>query len=419
MTTPTRIFYAAGPGDAVGSYRKWSTGVDVTSETQLTLSGQFYDFCRTHGMDSYTISSHGSREYVKDGAFIVENRPKPISRPVGIAFHMDMILYGLSLIYSILRFGPHLAVVDSGTTHWFLLSVLKLARIRLIPCLHNTIWPNGFPPKGRVRRALLRLDGWFWRTCADATLCVSPECQRQLETIARAGIGPIFQFRAQYRPALFHAFPQAPAHDARPFRVLFVGRVERAKGVFDIVEIAELLDREFPGQLLYDLCGTGSDLESLRTEIHERGRGSLVRALGRVSREDLINAYANSHVVIIPTRSTFVEGMPAVASEAVLAGRPLITSRLSNALDVLEGAIVEAQPDDPQSYAQCLRRLLCDRALYEDVCAACPPLREQFYDRDRGWTKTLEEAVDSFDRNLLHRSSSARSESPEGSRSSI
>jgi glycosyltransferase involved in cell wall biosynthesis len=250
-------------------------------------------------------------------------------------------------------------------------------------------------------------------------LCVSPECQRQIETIARAGNGPIFQFRAQYRPALFDAFPEAPAHDARPFRVLFVGRVERAKGVFDILEIAELLDREFPGQLQYDLCGTGSDLESLRAEIQQRGLGSLVRALGRVSREDLIGAYASSHVVIIPTRSTFVEGMPAVASEAVLAGRPLVTSRLSNALDVLDGAIVEAQPDSPQSYAHCLRLLLCDRALYADRCAACGPLRQQFYDRDRGWMKTLEKAVLSFDRNLSHLLSSTRSEGPGDSRSSI
>ena len=71
-----------------------------------------------------------------------------------------------------------------------------------------------------------------------------------------------------------------------------------------------------------------------------------------MSREDLVKAYGNSHAVIIPTTSSFTEGMPAVASEAVLTGRPLITSRLSNALDVLEGAVVEA--------CRTIRRAMCN-----------------------------------------------------------
>ena len=197
--------------------------------------------------------------------------------------------------------------------------------------------------------------------------------------------------------------PPPPQHEARPFRVLFVGRVERAKGVFDLLEIAERLERKFPGQFTYDLCGSGNELEGLKTAIQERALGGLVRPLGRVSREKLVKAYANSHVVIIPTTSSFTEGMPAVASEAVLAGRPLITSRLSNALDVLEGAVVEALPDDPESYVQCLERLLTDRALYERCCAACLSLRKQFYDRSLGWTAAMEQAVGSFDgRQLAH-----------------
>src|SRR5439155_12531096 len=43
-----RFFYALGPGDVVDSYHKWSAGIEYTSETQLTLSGQFFDFCKAH-----------------------------------------------------------------------------------------------------------------------------------------------------------------------------------------------------------------------------------------------------------------------------------------------------------------------------------------------------------------------------------
>jgi glycosyltransferase involved in cell wall biosynthesis len=369
----------------------------VATETQLTLSGQFFDFCRDHGLQAYAMSSHPSRGLLRDGPFIVENRPKLISRPQGLSYHLNQILSGLSLISSALRFGAHIVVVDSGATHWFMLSLLKLARVRVIASIHNTFWPNGFLPSSGLRRTVIALDGWFWRNCADATLCVSPECQRQVETISAGRHGPIFQFRAQYLRELFEAMPPPPQHEARPFRVLFVGRVERAKGVFDLLEIAERLERKFPGQFTYDLCGSGNELEGLKTAIQERALGGLVRPLGRVSREDLVKVYGNSHVVIIPTTSSFTEGMPAVASEAVLTGRPLITSRLSNALDVLEGAVVEALPDDPESYVQCLERLLTHCDLYERCCAACLPLRKQFCDRSLGWTAAMEQAVGSFD----------------------
>ena len=61
-----------------------------------------------------------------------------------------------------------------------------------------------------------------------------------------------------------------------------------------------------------------------------------------------------------------------VAAEAILSGRPVLTSRLSNALDVLDAALVEAQPDDPASYVACLRRLIADRALLRRVLPRLP-----------------------------------------------
>src|SRR5580658_1941308 len=93
-TPPTdwpRILYAIGPGNVVDSYRKWSAGQDCNSETSLTFSGQFFDFCRARGV-------------LHDGAFTVENRPKPLANPRGVFFHLNQIWYGLSIIAAALRF---------------------------------------------------------------------------------------------------------------------------------------------------------------------------------------------------------------------------------------------------------------------------------------------------------------------------
>ena len=115
-----------------------------------------------------------------------------------------------------------------------------------------------------------------------------------------------------------------------------------------------------------------------------------------MNRPDLLAVYGRSHLVIVPTRSTFCEGMPMVAAEAILSGRPVLTSRLSNALDVFNAALVEAQPDDPASYVACLRRLIADRHFYEECCRACPTVRPQFYDRDQGLGAAVDRALQSL-----------------------
>jgi glycogen(starch) synthase len=166
--------------------------------------------------------------------------------------------------------------------------------------------------------------------------------------------------------------------------VLFAGRVEREKGVFDLLEIADAFKRESPGRLRIDICGGGDAFDELKQAIADRGLTEDVILHGKLKRPELLACYGQSHVVIVPTRSTFCEGMTMVAAEGILTGRPVVTSRLSNALDVLAGALVEAQPDDPATYVACLRRLMADADYYHACCQACPTVGRQFYDRDQG-----------------------------------
>ena len=179
--------------------------------------------------------------------------------------------------------------------------------------------------------------------------------------------------------------------------MIFVGRVQREKGVFDVVEIADRLECKYPGRLRYEICGSGSDLEELKRAIEGRGLGEVVKVKGRLERPELLAAYGRSHVLIVPTRSNFCEGMPATAAEGILTGRPVLTSRLSNALDVLEGAVVESQPDDLDSYIEGLERLMLDGDYYRQCCEACHAVGTQFYDRDRGFGAALGRALRTLD----------------------
>jgi glycosyltransferase involved in cell wall biosynthesis len=171
---------------------------------------------------------------------------------------------------------------------------------------------------------------------------------------------------------------------------MFAGRIERNKGVFDIVEIAGLLESKEPGRVVFDICGTGSALEELNDFIQRTRLGRNIRTHGKLVRPDLLKRYAACHAVIVPTRSEFNEGMAMVAVEAILCCRPVIASPLVPAVELLSGAVAIATPDDPLSYADAIWRLVENAAYYERLCAACISYREQFYDPRKGLAAALE-----------------------------
>ena len=384
-----RLLYALGPGDVVDSYKHWRASGDVLSQTSRTFSGQFFDFCKRHAHPAWAISYCAPAAKMEDGSIIVENRPKPAG-PSGLRYHIAQLRYAVSIIASALHWRADAVIVDSGTTHWALLSPLKLAGIKVIGSLHNVPWPKGHKPTRLVNRLLLLTDAWFWRHVADAVIAVSPEAEKQVRELAPSFTGVVAQHRAQFNRHDFASLSPPLFCGTAPLRVLFVGRVERNKGVMDLVEIARILEKEVPGRVEFDVCGSGAALDPLKELIRRHGLRATVRIHGQLLRPALLKMYAACHVVIVPTRSDFCEGMPMACAEAILCGRPVITSPLSNADDVLPGALVLAKPDDIRSYADCIEKLLDDPALYERLATACASVQEQFYDVRNGLNAALE-----------------------------
>ncbi len=388
MVKPLRLLYALGPGNVVQSYRHWKAGTDVVSETSRTFSGQFFEFCRQAGHSGYAISYFGEVEKLVDDFMVVENRPKSLPGG-GVRYHISQALYAISIMLTALRWRADVVIIDSGTTHWALLAPLKLLRKNVVGVLHNVPWPSGYKPTQQFKQILFASEGWFWRNVASAVISVSPECERQVRELAGRFTGVAVQCRAQFDRCDFASIPPPPVC-RKPFRVMFAGRIETNKGVFDIVEIAHSLEQELPGQVEFDICGGGPALHDLTASIQRLNLGGVVRMHGKLIRPDLLAIYAACHAVIVPTRSDFCEGLPMVIAEAILCGRPVITSRLSNALEVLSGSIMAAEPDAPRTYADAIKRLLDDLALYEQLRAVCLIHQEQFYDPDTSLTAAFD-----------------------------
>jgi len=243
-----------------------------------------------------------------------------------------------------------------------------------------------------VDRFKWRLNRRFFRRGVFAVLSLSNDITLQVQSMLTGKPVPILPFLPTYRPESFgDGFEPPPLPP--PFRVFFAGRIEKNKGVFDLLEIARGFAAKGQAGIEFDLCGDGSQLEALRHSTTTAGIQDRFRLHGHSTKVFMREMYHRCHVVIVPTTSDFNEGFNKVVAEGVLAGRPVITSSVCPALEYVRDAVLEVPPDQPAAYGDAILKLSSDPALYEAKRSATILVRKQFYDPERGWRSALEQAL--------------------------
>lgn len=288
------------------------------------------------------------------------------------------------MLASVLRFGPDVAVVSEGT-HWFLLTLLAAAGVRVVPSLHVRLAPPGRPERW-VQRTIRRLDRAFFRNTCPAVLAASAEIEGDLAEGVQDRPASL-RFHPLYRKATFAGIKPA-CHEQRPFNVLYVGRLEANKGIFDFLEIAKKTCAA-RWDVHFHVCGIGSAMDELRSRVQAAGLGHRFALHGYCDRDQLARAYGEAHVVVVPTRSEIAEGFNQVVVEAVLAGRPVIASSLCPAVAYAGEAALVVPPDGADAYVEALRRLLDDAQFYHRMQRACTIVQERFYDPSLSWGVVL------------------------------
>ena len=160
--------------------------------------------------------------------------------------------------------------------------------------------------------------------------------------------------------------------------------------------MAQWLEQYEPHAFHFNICGEGSELEPLRERIQQIGLTASVTCYGFCERSKITEILNKCSVVIVPTRTDFEEGFNMVCAEAILAGRPLITSSVCPALNYVRDAAIEVTPNNVQEYSQAILKLARDRALFESKRLACKSVEEQFYDQRNCWGAKLTAAIKSL-----------------------
>jgi D-inositol-3-phosphate glycosyltransferase len=160
----------------------------------------------------------------------------------------------------------------------------------------------------------------------------------------------------------------------RKHMVLFVGRIERLKGIDTLLKAMAIVVQDFPNwREEICVCIVGGDtsedsaivdkemrrLEDLRTEL---GIADLVTFLGARAQDALPDHYSAADVVVMPS---YYESFGMVALEAMACGTPVIASQVGGlsftVQDGVTGFLVPGR--DPPALAKKITLLLKDQVL--------------------------------------------------------
>lgn len=234
-----RVAFLSGPLDAVKVHDSWKSGQEHGYFGSLDVR-DFFEVCSDLKAEGYLITTLPEKHHRQQfGQFLIENRPMP-QRLSGILYHFGTAFWLVRTIPAIVRFRPQLLVICAAANYWFLLSALKCFGIMIVPSLTCTLWPKFARPRSSWR-ILFGLNAVFYSLCVTATIAASEDIARQVRDLLRGKKTPIATYLPIYQRDQFSMF-RPPDFDTRPFKVFFAGRIERDKGVYDLVAIAQTLN---------------------------------------------------------------------------------------------------------------------------------------------------------------------------------
>ena len=382
-----RIAYLSGPCDAAEVYSEWSESrkQDYFGTNYMK---QFFEVCKSLGADAYVITTlSGEYSICQKNGFCLENRPVP-SRLKGAMYHLATVQWFARLAPKLLKFSPDVLIVTINQNHWFSLFYLRWFGVPIVPSFHSVLWPK-YAPVRRSWRFLWKLNRLLILKYVKVALVTSNDIAQQLRTLIDDTKIEIVEHLPTYSASQFRSMLPPTVVPRLPFRVFFAGRIESNKGVYDIVEIARRLNADRQGMFRFDVCGDGGELVALQQRIDSLKLNEVVWCHGNLESQKLSAVLELSHAVIVPTTTKFEEGFNMVCAEAILAGRPVITSAVCPALYYIREAAVEVQPDNVDQYFEAILKLCDDTEYYNQKRQACIALQDQFYDLKNSWGEKI------------------------------
>jgi glycosyltransferase involved in cell wall biosynthesis len=196
----------------------------------------------------------------------------------------------------------------------------------------------------------VRPAAWLFRAVygrADGIAVLGSEFARKLRSL---GYQKSILF--QTLPVQKELWKRSPEESAKrtekkdmEFRILFLARVERKKGIYEALDAYRLVKRFIPSATL-TVAGDGSELARAR-EYARQAELTGISFRGHVSGQEKAAVFQGADVYLFPSYS---EGLPISVLEAMVSGLPIVTTRVGGLPDFFEDGkmgygLTGAQPE--------------------------------------------------------------------------
>jgi len=171
--------------------------------------------------------------------------------------------------------------------------------------------------------------------------------------------------------------------------LLYVGRLDREKGLFDTLRaLAELQSTIDLGQLRLELIGNGPLRKDLEQAIAQENLQTVVHLRGPMGRDKLPLWYSAADALLLPS---WIEPFGRVMLEAMACGAPVLATRTGGPRDhVFDGENgFLFPPRDPGALAQLLRSVITKPS----VLRAMRPKALAYVEQNLSWKRIMERIV--------------------------
>lgn len=150
--------------------------------------------------------------------------------------------------------------------------------------------------------------------------------------------------------------------------ILFLGRLGKRKGIFDLLNVIKQLDDKIPKEIKFYLCGDG-EIESVNERIATLNIGHRVSHVGWIDGSQKEAILQNTMINVLPS---YNEGLPMTILETMARGIPNVSTRIASIPEVIKdgenGFLIT--PGDVESLANCIEKLVIDTALRNNFSKA-------------------------------------------------
>ncbi len=296
------------------------------------------------------------------------------------------ILNILEYIYALIRHNPAKIVINISLKKGFFsknnyIKIGKLFRKKVIVFIHGWDADYEYMLQSHNARLILSSDGF---------ILLSESFKNKLAEYVPKN--KIFLTTTKVDDSLIKDY-DIDNRTGKIETLLFLSRVEKEKGIFIVIDAFNKLIPKYPN-LKLSIVGDGTALDEVKHQI-DKDKIRNVTIHGRLSGNDLIKAFSDADLFILPT--THGEGLPGALLEAMAFGLPAITRPVGGIPDFFTngemGMLTESL--NPNDYAQYIEQLINDPVLTKKIS-----LTNYNYAKEHFWASIVARQMEQIFKNI-------------------